>query len=110
MTNEEKITTEAEQTSLSFQSITEGFTSRDIPKVKFIEDIDAFSNSFHPPASAELMIGAFSDFFGKLKGVEGTLAQRGKVCSMSWCHLAGATFILIFWVSNFLQPMLVGRT
>mmetsp|Transcript_4315 Transcript_4315/g.8272 ORF Transcript_4315/g.8272 Transcript_4315/m.8272 type:complete len:202 (+) Transcript_4315:69-674(+) len=72
-------TSEGEQTSLSFQSITDGFSSRDIPKVKFIEDIDAFSQSFDPPASAELMIGAFSDFFGKLKGVEGTLAQRAKL-------------------------------
>lgn len=77
--NDDKLTAEADQTSLSFQSITEGFTSRDIPKVKFIEDIDAFSKSFDPPASAELMIGAFSDFFAKLKGVEGTLAQRGKI-------------------------------
>jgi hypothetical protein len=77
--NEATFTAEADQTSLSFQSITEGFTSRDIPKVKFIEDIDAFSQSFDPPASAELMIGAFSDFFAKLKGVEGTLAQRGTI-------------------------------
>ena len=68
---------EANTTLLSFKDITEGLSERDIPKVKFIEDIFKFSTSFEPSASAELMIGAFSDLFGKLKAVEGTLAQRG---------------------------------
>jgi len=70
---------EANTTSLSFQDITEGLSERDIPKVKFIEDITQFSTSFEPSASAELMIGAFSDLFGKLKAVEGTLSQRAKL-------------------------------
>jgi hypothetical protein len=78
MSKEEALTSEGEQTSLSFESITDGVSSRDIPKVKFIEDIDAFSNEFDPPASSELMIGAFSDLFGKMKGVESTLSQRGE--------------------------------
>jgi len=79
MSKEEALTSEGEQTSLSFESITDGVSSRDIPKVKFIEDIDAFSNEFDPPASSELMIGAFSDLFGKMKGVESTLSQRAKL-------------------------------
>ncbi len=76
MSKEATLKSEAEQTSLSFQSITDGMASRDIPKVKFVEDIEGFSNSFDPPASVELMIGAFSDLFGKMKAIEGTLAQR----------------------------------
>ena len=71
------LTKEAEQTSLSIESITDGVSERGIPNVKFVEEIDSFSKSFNPPASAELMIGAFSDIFGKMKGVEGTLGQRG---------------------------------
>ena len=69
---------EAEQTSLSIKSITEGSTERGLPKVKFIDDIDIFSNSFDPPASVELMIGAFSDLFGSMKSLESTLDMRGE--------------------------------
>jgi hypothetical protein len=76
MSATDPLATEAESTSLSIESITDGFSSRDIPIVKFVEDIDVFSNEFHPPASAELMIGAFSDLFSKLKGVESTLSER----------------------------------
>lgn len=79
MSKEDALTSEAEQTSLSFGDITDGVSPRDIPKVKFIEDITAFSNTFDPPASSELMIGAFSDLFGKMKNVEQTLAQRAKL-------------------------------
>mmetsp|Transcript_23304 Transcript_23304/g.34099 ORF Transcript_23304/g.34099 Transcript_23304/m.34099 type:complete len:209 (+) Transcript_23304:138-764(+) len=79
MSKEDALTKEAEQTSLSLASITDGITDRDIPKVKFLEDIEAFSNSFDPPASAELMIGAFSDLFGKMKNVEGSLSQRAQL-------------------------------
>ncbi len=78
MSKEDELTSEAEQTALSFGDITDGVSPRDIPKVKFIEDITAFSNTFDPPASSELMIGAFSDLFGKMKNVEQTLAQRGE--------------------------------
>jgi hypothetical protein len=73
------LTKEAEQTSLSIESITDGVSERGIPNVKFVEEIDSFSKSFNPPASAELMIGAFSDIFGKMKGVEGTLGQRAQL-------------------------------
>jgi hypothetical protein len=44
--------------------------------VKFLDDIGAFSKTFDPPASAELLIGAYSDIFAKFKSYEGSLAQK----------------------------------
>uniref|UniRef100_A0A7S3Q0Q6 Prefoldin subunit 3 n=1 Tax=Chaetoceros debilis TaxID=122233 RepID=A0A7S3Q0Q6_9STRA len=79
---EDALLQEGKSSSLSLASITDGFaTEHDgvagaVPKARFIEDIDAFSTSFDPPASAELMIGAYSDLFGKLKTLEESLAQR----------------------------------
>ena len=67
--------------SLSLLSITDGKNDRDIPAVKFIEDIGAFAESFSPPASPELMIGAFSDMFSKYKAYETSLGQKRE-----WCH------------------------
>lgn len=81
MSKEEALTKEGNETSLSLADITDGATERKIPKAKFIEDIDAFSAQFDPPASAELMIGAFSDLFGKMKGLEGSLSQRANLIS-----------------------------
>lgn len=72
------LTKEAENTSLKLESITDGSNENGVPKVKFVEDIDAFSNTFNPPASAELMIGAYSDLFGKFKTYEGSLVQRSE--------------------------------
>ena len=98
---EDALLQEGKTTSLTLASITDGFaTERErqhnddddgddngvagagagaVPKAKFIEDIDAFSASFDPPASAELMIGAYSDLFGKLKALESSLAQRASL-------------------------------
>jgi hypothetical protein len=95
MKGPDQLVTEAESTSLSIQSITDGFSSRDIPIVKFVEDINVFSNEFDPPASAELMIGAFSDLFSKLKGVESTLSERCKSC-------AAVIFFVSFTPSQYL--------
>eukprot|EP00978_Attheya_sp_CCMP212_P004440 scaffold9688_cov60-Attheya_sp.AAC.11 len=67
---------EEDHSSLSLLSITDGKNERDIPAVKFIEDIGAFSESFSPPASPELMIGAFSDMFSKYKAYETSLGQK----------------------------------
>mmetsp|Transcript_15660 Transcript_15660/g.19096 ORF Transcript_15660/g.19096 Transcript_15660/m.19096 type:complete len:219 (+) Transcript_15660:190-846(+) len=67
---------EAENTSLKLESITDGVNENGVPKVRFVEDITSFTNSFNPPASAELMIGAYSDLFGKFKTYEGSLAQK----------------------------------
>lgn len=72
------LTKEAENTSLKLESITDGANVHGVPKVKFVEDIDLFAKTFNPPASAELMIGAYSDLFGKFKTYEGSLVQRKK--------------------------------
>ena len=64
--------------NLSLEDITDGQNERGIPLVRFLEDITAFSDSFTPPATAELLIGAYSDLFGKFKGYEASLTQRRK--------------------------------
>ncbi len=72
------LTKEAENTSLKLESITDGVNEHGVPKVKFVEDIDVFAKTFDPPASAELMIGAYSDLFGKFKTYEGSLVQKSE--------------------------------
>lgn len=67
---------EAENTSLSLEDITDGKTDRGIPQAKFIDDIGKFTESFSPPASAELLIGAYSDLFSKFKAYEQSLSQK----------------------------------
>lgn len=74
---------EAENTSLSLEDITDGKTDRGIPRAKFIDDIGKFAESFSPPASAELLIGAFSDLFSKFKTYEQSLSQKRKF----WCGI-----------------------
>ena len=44
--------------------------------MKFIEDIEDFSTSFKPKASAELLIGAFSELFSKFKAYETNLQNK----------------------------------
>ncbi len=61
---------------LNFKDITSGSNERDIPAAKFLEDINSFANSFDPPATSELLIGAFSDLFGKYKKYEAQLTQK----------------------------------
>ena len=63
---------------MSLLSITDGDNGRGIPLVKFIDDVDEFANAFSPPASAELLIGAYSELHNKFKTFEATLAQRSK--------------------------------
>jgi hypothetical protein len=62
--------------NLQLESITDGQNERGIPIVKFIDDIGAFCETFEPPASAELLIGAYSDLFAKFKSYEGSLTQK----------------------------------
>ena len=45
--------------NISLDSITEGKNARDIPATKFVDDIELFANSFTPPASPTLLIGAY---------------------------------------------------
>ena len=75
---------EAENTSLSLEDITDGKTDRGIPRAKFIDDIGKFAESFSPPASAELLIGAYSDLFSKFKAYEQSLSQKRKF----WCGIS----------------------
>ena len=64
--------------SLKLESLTDGSNEGGIPCVMFIEDISAFADSFNPSASAELLIGAFSDLFAEFKAYEGNLGQKSK--------------------------------
>ena len=90
---------EAESTSLSLESITDGKSERGIPQVKFIDDIGTFSESFNPPASPELLIGAFSDLFSKFKGVEQSLSQKRKSNILIECYF----FVLIVVALSFMN-------
>lgn len=48
-----------------------------VPLAKFIDDIDAFANSFRTvPASAELLIGAYNELHAKYKQMEAVLVQK----------------------------------
>jgi len=62
--------------SMSLLCITDGENDRRIPVVKFIDDLDVFANSFSPPASVELMIGAYSELHSKFKTFETSLTQK----------------------------------
>jgi hypothetical protein len=63
---------------MSLLDITQGENERGIPIAKFIDDIDAFTASFTPPASAELLIGAYSQLHAKYKNFEGNLTNKRK--------------------------------
>ena len=69
---------EAASTTLNLKSITEGQNERGIPCVKFIDDIGIFAETFNPPASAEILIGAYTDLFSKFKTYETNLSQKSK--------------------------------
>lgn len=64
------------QADMSLLSITSGEYARGIPYVKFIEDVEEFANTFDPPASAELLIGAYSELHQKFKTFETSLQQK----------------------------------
>lgn len=61
---------------LSLLDITNGENERKIPVAKFVEDIGQFSASFTPPASAELLIGAYSELHTKYKMYESSLTRK----------------------------------
>jgi len=65
--------------SLDLRSITDGASETGIPQVRFIQDISAFSESFVPHASAELMIGAYTELFAKYKNYETSLIHKSKI-------------------------------
>jgi hypothetical protein len=69
---------EANTTNLNLESITDGLNERRIPIVKFIADVGAFAETFSPPASAELLIGAYSGLLSKFQDHEKALAHKRK--------------------------------
>jgi len=68
--------TEAEPSDITLDSVIDGVTERGIPIVKYVDDIGEFSQQFTPPASAELLIGAYTDLFSKFKALEARLNQK----------------------------------
>ena len=63
---------------MSLLSITDGENARGIPYVKFIDDVEAFANTFEPSATSELLIGAYSELHSKFKTFETSLSQKRK--------------------------------
>jgi hypothetical protein len=64
---------------MSLLDITEGENERKIPIAKFIDDVGAFCSSFTPvPASAELLIGAYTELHAKYKSFEVSLTNKRK--------------------------------
>ena len=84
---------EVVQSDLKLESVTEGQNERGIPIVKFLEDIETFANSFSPPASPELLIGAYSDLFSKFKKYESSLMEKRK-------ELCEDMVVIVWSVSN----------
>ena len=76
---------EEEVPNLNLSHITDGETERGIPLAKFIDDVDEFANSFRPPASAELLIGAYSDMMNRYRVYESKLARKRKFV-LSYYH------------------------
>jgi len=80
----EKDTTMADESEkipdMSLLSITDGENERGIPVVKFIDDVGAFAESFTPAASAELLIGAYTELHSKFKTYEISLSQKRTFC------------------------------
>jgi hypothetical protein len=64
------------QEDMSLLSITDGENERGIPFVKFIDDVEAFATTFTPPATAELLIGAYSELHSKFKTFDASLTQK----------------------------------
>jgi hypothetical protein len=61
---------------MSLLDIIDGKNERDIPIAKFIDDIGKFAESFQPPASTELLIGAYTQLYNKYKSYEASLTRK----------------------------------
>lgn len=80
---------------MSLKDLTDGENKRGLPIVKFVEDIGAFAESFQPPASAELLIGAFTELHGKYKASEVSLQSKRTYIEVLCCAE------LAIWVAHF---------
>lgn len=69
---------EEEVPDMSLLDIIDGKNEREIPVAKFIDDIGQFAESFQPPASAELLIGAYTQLYNKYKTYEASLTRKRK--------------------------------
>jgi hypothetical protein len=78
MTEESKEEPEVDVPNLKLEDISDGMNERNIPSAKFIDDVQSFAFSFTPMASAELLIGAYTDLHSKYKLKEAALAQKRK--------------------------------
>jgi hypothetical protein len=68
----------ATRKNISLLDITSGENDRGIPFCKFIDDVGVLAASFTPPASAEVLIGAFTELYSKFKSFETSLIRKGK--------------------------------
>jgi hypothetical protein len=77
ITNEADIGSTVNDADLRLDDLTDGKNERGIPAARFIEDITGFSKSFLPvPASAELLIGAYTQLHTRYKSSEQSLKQK----------------------------------
>jgi hypothetical protein len=83
--NNAVVGSEADVPNMSLEDITEG-SQRGIPQVKFLDDIEAFANSFSPPAQPELLIGGFSQLHAKYKSTEASLQNKRTCGTEEWSH------------------------
>jgi hypothetical protein len=70
---------------LKLEDISDGMNERGIPKAKFITDVAEFAASFQPEASAELLIGAYTDLHSKYKQKEYSSTQKRKKFGQPGC-------------------------
>lgn len=70
------LTDDAAVANISLDAITDGKNARGIPAARFLDDIELFAASFTPPASPEILIGAYSDLYSKFKAYEQQLASK----------------------------------
>jgi hypothetical protein len=95
---------------MSLLSITDGENERGIPVVKFIDDVGAFVESFTPPASAELLIGAYTELHSKFKTYEISLTQKrelfGGVCGCDVLRVC-CRLVPVFFVCRFASDWLL---
>jgi hypothetical protein len=84
-----------QQSDITLEAVIDGTTERGIAIVKYVEDIGEFANSFTPPASAELLIGAYTDLFSKFKSLETRMTQKCESYDVV-CHVVDP--LLVFCV------------
>lgn len=92
--------------NMSIQSIIEGDNERGIPHAKFIDDVDVFSATFDPPASAELLIGAYSDLIAQYRNFETQLNQKGTYGYIYYYYYSKMITCISFFLFGFVTTPL----